>query len=454
MKALGVALVVAVAGASDGGSSAALAQKLAADIQAHQPEAPVGLYLRGESAELGRAVQTLLAAELSARGLAPVAVDAPTAEAAEAAARAAGARSLVRLTLGLDHGLLTARGDLLGTRVNFWSGAVASRPAAPAAALVAAVDADAQALSLASKTVELAPLVVAPPAGPLKLQGATFAKLPAAPAALAAGDLDGDGKAEVAVLTDDEVLLYSSEGKLLARHEHRALPNSEHPCREPFGALALAPSPSRLLYTSARRNRGEVLAYDKATGLKPVGILDDAPLGFSAEGALSGHLAFGTNTFTPEVTAGSKGPFTLSAAFTTASVRAGAFLFVFPDGAASVGRGSPAEKLRALGAGAGSALADLTADGQLSLATSSPRYQIDPDELRVFPLAALKAAYARGSPVDLGTVTPAWQGLALRGRILFIAAADLDGDKADELILGVWLADGGGELQVFRRALP
>jgi hypothetical protein len=446
-------LSMALAGADGGQAATALAQRLAADVLAQSPEGPVALDVRGESPELARAVEALLAAELSTRGLAPLSIDAASADLAETAARGAHARCLVRLTVGLDHGLLTARGDLIGTRVNFWSGAVPTRPASPAAALVAAVDADPQALALAAKTVEPPPLVAPPPAGPLKLQGATFAKLPAAPAALAAGDLDGDGKAEVAVLTDDEVLLYSPEGKLLARHEHRSLPNSESPCREPFGALAFQPSPPRLLYFSAKRTRGEALIYDKTAQLKPVGTLDDAPLGFTADGLVSGHLTPGTNTFAPEVTAGSKGPVTLPSPFTSCSVRAGAFVVVFPDGAASLGRGLT-EKARALGAGAGSAVADLSADGQLSVATSSPRYQADPDELRVFALSAIEAASSKGAPVDLANLTPTWQGPSLRGRILFITAADLDADKADELIVGVWLADGGGELQLFRRAPP
>ncbi|MHB8878281.1 MAG: VCBS repeat-containing protein, partial [Myxococcaceae bacterium] len=409
----------------------------------------------GASAELARAVGTLLTSELSARGFAAFPVAAPSPEAAESAARAAGARCLLRLTIGLDHGLLTARGDLLGTRENFWSGATPTRPALPAAVVVTSVDADAHALALAAATLVSPPPVATVPAatGPLKLIGGTFARLPALPAALAAGDLDGDGKHEVAVLTDDEVLLFSPEGRLLARHEHKNLPTAEAPCREPFGALAFQASPPRLLYLSARRGRGESLSYDRG-GLRAVGTFDEVPLGFSGEVALTGRMNAGTNTFAPEVSLGGRSPVTFGAPFTTASVRAGAFLFVFPDGQLSISRGGPGEKLRALGAGAGSALADLSGDGQPSLVSSSPRYQVDPDELRVTPLSSVELAASRGGPVDLANVTPAWQGLALRGRVLAIAAADLDGDGADELVLGVWLLDGGGELQVFRRATP
>jgi hypothetical protein len=39
-----------------------------------------------------------------------------------------------------------------------------------------------------------------------------------------------------------------------------------------------------------------------------------------------------------------------------------------------------------------------------------------------------------------------------RGRALQIAAADLNGDRAQELVVALWLPDGTAELQVFGRA--
>src|SRR2546428_241954 len=82
--------------------------------------------------------------------------------------------------------------------------------------------ADAHALALASASVLVTPNVTpnTPEQKPFKLMGPiTWAKLPALPAAIAAGDLDGDGKKELAVLTDDEVLLFSADGKLFSRRD-------------------------------------------------------------------------------------------------------------------------------------------------------------------------------------------------------------------------------------------
>ena len=96
-------------------SRAAINLQVAAYKMGAGQEAPLGLFVRGESNELSRAFASVLAAELGRRQLAVVVIDAPNAQAAEAEARAAGSRSLARLTLVLDSGLLHARGDLLGT---------------------------------------------------------------------------------------------------------------------------------------------------------------------------------------------------------------------------------------------------------------------------------------------------------------------------------------------------
>ncbi|HLL55605.1 MAG TPA: VCBS repeat-containing protein, partial [Myxococcaceae bacterium] len=128
-----------------------LARQTADALAERAPEPPLALYVRADAAELERGFTSLLASELAARKLAPVALRVPTPEAAEPAAREQGARSLARLTLALEHGLLQARGDLTGTWVNFWAGQVPTRPAQPAAALAQSTEADAHALALAAR---------------------------------------------------------------------------------------------------------------------------------------------------------------------------------------------------------------------------------------------------------------------------------------------------------------
>ena len=66
----------------------------------------------------------------------------------------------------------------------------------------------------------------------------------------------------------------------------------------------------------------------------------------------------------------------------------------------------------------------------------------------MLPLAQLQALQARGgSTVE---ATALWQGATPRGRAIVALGADLDGDKAEEIVVGVWLPDGTGELLVVR----
>lgn len=412
-----------------------VAQVLADQIVAGGTEGPIAVYVRSDSAPLAGAFSTVLCGSLARHSLGPVALEGP--DGSEAAARKAGARALARIRVELEHGRLVARGDLFGLWRNFWSGATATRPPVPAAALAAALDADAPAIALAAPSS--AP---APGAGALELIGAAFATLPAPSAALATGDLDGDGKAEVAALTDEELILFSPQGQVLGRWPHRHLPPSPSPCREPFGAVALLQNPPRVAFTSARRAAGEALAFDRRGGLRSLGTFEGAILGRSGDAEVRGMLQPGLNSFAPELVFGPKQTVRAPAAFTTASFFGGPerawSLWVYPDGRATLMEGGE-ERAALTGLGAGSALADLDGDGRPELVTSSAQHLADPDELRVRSIGAAES-------------TALWKGSALRGSVLQIAPADLDGDQAPELVLGVWLPGGGAELQVFRRA--
>lgn len=421
-----------------------LIQLVAEDVRALKPEPPIALHLSGTSAELQRAAGTLLAARLSFNQMAPLVLDAPSPEAAESLARERGARSLVRLTISVQNGELTARGDLLGTWVNFWSGRIPSRPSTPAAALVRAVEADAGALALAA----LSPMMASSPSmtvttGPrqVRLMGAMLVRLEQVPAALATGDLDGDGKDEVAVLTERAVSVFAADGRVLARRELDGLPLSPAPPREPFGVMAVIPQPARLAVWSARYAHGEVLVFDAAKGsLRPIGPLDTAPLGAVERGTFTS----GQTTFTPEVRLGEGRILAVPAPFTSASIVPPRMLFVHLDGSASLYARPTAPPVRIPGLGAGSALGDLDGDGTPELITTSPQLFPAPDVVRVYPLSG-------DDPTTHGVL---WQSILPAGRALQVVTADLDHDNHREVLVGLWHSDGTGEVFLMRQGAP
>ncbi|HZI10468.1 MAG TPA: VCBS repeat-containing protein [Myxococcus sp.] len=418
-----------------------LADSLAGTVRELSPEAPVAVHLSGGSAELRRAAGTELAARLAEAGLAPVVVDAPTADAAEAEARAQGARTLVRLTLQVEAGELRAHGDVLGTWVNFWSGRTPTRPPRPAGALAESVEADATVLALAAMGVPATPAGTGTPARGVRLLGAVMARLERPLAALAAGDLDGDGRDEVAALTEHEVAVFSGDGRLLARYGLEALPPASATTREPFGALAVLPGPPRLAAWSTRHAHGELYALDKARGaLRPLGTLDGAPLGPVERGA----FVPGQTAFAPELRLVDGRALTVPAPFTTVSLAPPRLLFVHPDGSASLYPRTGAAPARLSGLGAGSALGDLDGDGVPELLTTSPQLSPSPDVLRVHA----------STGDDPTSREPFWQGALPAGRALYVVTADLDGDKRREVVVGLWKPDGTGELFLLRQGAP
>ena len=417
-------------------SIARLARTVAEQAARAAPEAPVAIHVEAPTAPLARAFASLLATELSARKLSPVVLEAQSPSAAERAAREKDLRSLVRVTLSAENTRLVARGDVLHTWVNFWAGAAPTRTG-PAAAIAATVDADLQALTLSAVTPSTLPA-----SAPFKVAIGVLAKLPAVPAAIAIADLDGDKRAEIAVLTDDEVVVLSPDGRTLARYDLRLLPPAARPTREAFGALAA--QAGRLAYLSGRRAHGETLTF-AAGALKSAGATDELALD-----GVNVRLALGLNALAPEASWFGK-PLTLPSLLTTTSTRAGVSLFLFANGTGSVTRGLPPTSVF-FAAPSAAVLADLDGDGAPELLASSARYFPEGDELRVVAVSAAEAVAARAGA--LTEATAVWTGSTPRGRVLTCAAGDLDGDGAEEVVLGSWLSDGTGELLVARKVAP
>jgi hypothetical protein len=391
------------------------------------------VYVEGAPAPLPRALASLLAARLAEAKLDALAIDAPNPSLAERSAREAGVVSLLRLTVSLEGTHLLVRGDALGTRRNFWSGELPVRTG-PAAAIALAFDADAEVQTLAGTNAASAAPV------PLELRVSSIVKGPGVPAALAVGDLDGDKKGELVVLAQDRLLVFSSEGRLLAKAELVA-PLSSRPAREPFGLVSL--STGRVLVWSGRRERPEAFSYAHGA-LRSMGVVDAFLLD-----ALALRLEPSFNRAAADVLWASKAV-TLPLPPQSVSAVGPLTLFTFADGSGALARGL-APTSRVLGVGSGSVLADLDGDGTPEVLVTSARSFGDADELRVFSLAAFEALQGRGGLVAEGS---ALLQLGLKGRAVVAAAGDLDGDGADEVVLGLWGADGTGELVLLKRVTP
>jgi hypothetical protein len=438
---------------------ARLATAVAAQVSNASPEPPLAVQVAAHSKDLARNFATLLISELALRKLGPIAVEAPDAVAAEMSARRSGARSLVRLSVALSDGAVQARGDLLSTWVNFWSGQSSTRSARPTAVILASVDADAQALALAAAAAERLP------AGGLKFEAAKFADLPLWTAAVAAGDLDGDGRDEIVALTDDEIFAFSPEGRLLARRDHRILGDSPTPCREPFGAISI--QSQRIAYFSAARRRGELLALDGAKGeFRRLGFLDDVPIAVQGQTQLWGSFVAGRSAFAADLWTGSGNRWSVARPFWALSLFAAPSgtrsLIAFADGTASLASGEgipPGRPFRNVAAAM--ALIDIDGDGEPEIVTTSPQYRAQPDELLVLepPLNPGAAAPLASAPGDAGTpdvrvLGERWRGPVRGGWAVQVSGARLGAGRAPQIVVGVWMPDGSGQLQVFRAVSP
>jgi hypothetical protein len=401
------------------------------------PESPVAVWIEAPTPALARAFASVLSGQLVSKRYSAVVLEAPNAGTAERTAREKDLRTLIRVSLSAENTRLVARGDVLHTWVNFWAGSAPTRPG-PGAALAATVDADAQAMTLASA----ANPAVTPSTAPLKLTLGLLARLPSPPAAIGIGDLDGDKRPEIAVLTDDELLVFSVDGRLVARADLRLLPASARPTREPFGAISI--QSGTISWISGKRAHGETVTV-AAGATRVTGAIDELALdGVTVRGVP------GLNAFAAEVGWFGK-PLALPAPLTATTTRAGVTLFIFANGTGALTRGAPPSAIFSQAPSA-ALLADLDGDGTAELVSTSPRFFPEQDEVRVLAVAAVEAIAAHAG--SLGEAAPIWSGPTPRGRVLTAAAADLDGDGAEEVVLGSWLADGTGELLIARRSAP
>jgi hypothetical protein len=400
-----------------------LVDSLFRQVLAAHPEPPVALSVSGPSPALAEAAGTLLASRLARAQLAPVVVT----SAPDAAGRAAaeGARSAVRIRLWLD-GELRAAGDVHSLWTNFWAGRTPVRAPEPAAALAASAPADPSVRLLAAATARS---VLVADAEPLVRLGDRLA-------ALAAGDLDGDGKPEVVGLTASGIQVWGADGRTLATLSLGTLPAAAVPTREPFGTLCIVNG--RIEVAPARAAASEVLRLE-AGSLVPVARLPGPTLGCGPE-AQGASFVSGLARLQPAGVTSNGGSSTglppLPGAtgrelFWGADARAGHRLLLRPDGTALwMLPGGQVRMLSDVGAGA----ALVPWDGGMRVAASSAAAAPERDRLRIVDTDGERAR------------------IEVPGRILQVTLAAFDLEASPALLLGIWTPDGGSEIRVVRRS--
>ena len=384
-----------------------LADQLRADVVAARPEAPVAVAVQAPSPALAEAAAALLAARLGESGLPALVVAAG--EDAPVRARGAGARSLASLRLHVG-GELTAVGELRSVWRNFWAGRTPIE-SGPARVLSASVPVD--------RATEL--LARGSGAGPaLTLDPAPLARFPARTAALATGDLDGDGRPEVAVLVGNEVVVLSAAGEPLARAGLGDLPPAAAAAREPFGTLCIAEG--RIAVAWARAGAAVVLQLQGGQLVRAAGAAGPT-LGCGESAEPAGFLPGAARLVL------TRGP--EREALWGGDARGGQRLLLLPDGTARWSLpGGTVRVLRDVGAGA----ALVSWGGEMRVAASSAAAAPAEDRLRL---------------LGTGAEEP---GVTVPGRILQVRPAPPGPGGVPALLLGVWMPDGGSELRVVRGA--
>ena len=229
-----------------------LAEEIRLQLSRTQPEAPVAVLVEGSPPLLARSLATLTAAKLAASKWAPMVLEAGGDSEGRAAER--GARTLLRVTVALENQKLVARGDAFSVWANFWSGHSPSR-APKAAMIVATLEADAEALTIAGAALPAATALTS-----LDIKASVLARLDGPPSAVTSGDIDGDGRPEVVVMVHEDVLVLSAEGRVMAKYDLSLAPRASLPTRDAFGVVAVLSS-TRVVAWSGKRARPEVLSW-------------------------------------------------------------------------------------------------------------------------------------------------------------------------------------------------
>ncbi len=435
-----VALVAALA-ASASPSTLERAAQATADrfgvlLKAKASETTVGVVVSSpQGPELSRAAQTTLVAKLAQTGLKAVLPLATRPDVAEAEARARGLDFLVRATVRVDGPELVLGGDAVPTWVNFFAGQDPIR-AEGGGAFAVRTPADAEALALARLPLGKPPL---PHQGATRFALRSLARLSERVVAVAIGDLDGDGTAEIALQLPMAVVVLRADGQPRARREQAGLPRSPRPPREPAGAIAVASGVgeprARLSSYSFALARGEVLELEGAE-LRPMEGLTAPALASGAAGLLTGAALAGKNLFAAEVKlsagAGATLPFSPLAVAANSRDFGPAFLAVAGDGAAAL----LSPELKNLGIplpplGACAALGDFDGDGAAELLTSA--LVRSEDRARIWRPGGRPGA-------------PLFESEPIAGAFEAGASGDLDGDGRDEAVLAAWNIDGSSTI--------
>jgi hypothetical protein len=409
-----------------------LASHVAQTVIEHSFEGPIGVYVDQGAEPLQRAAASMVMAALARERLAPVPIIAATAAEAETLARASGLQSVMRLTVSAVDGQCIARGDIISTWVNFWSGIGATR-SAPATPVAFVTEPDAEVLTLAGQrpgaTKELS--------RPFQIKSASLARLTHRPGAIAVADVDLDRRSEIMVLVDDAVLTWSSDGQLRNRTE-LSVPLAHRPTREPFGLVAF--NNGTLTVWSSRRSHPEGFVWQKDSW-KSVGPLESISAGSATVLPVVGGAGFqpdmvwnGKHVVWPEVVQHVRPLPNL--AFT-----------VGETGKAAVSRGESIFGAVG-GVGSGSTVADFDGDGECEVLLTSRRTVGNADEMSILSLDAFVAAQTRH---ENHHQVPTLASQTIEGRAVIAAAGDLDGDGREEVVLGLWLENSSGELLVVRR---
>lgn len=428
-------LLAAAAPALDAGQVPALNQLAAAVLaqaQSGPVEGPVGVFIASDAPALDRAFGTVLIARISEANLAGVPIPASDFSGAEASARKLGTRSLLRLQLSVRDGRLSAAGDLISTWVNIWSGRVPTRSPRPAAVLQGSVPLDAEVLAfLAPKPSS----PTSPPSPHFKAERVTTLAGPIA--ALAVGDIAGDGTTAVLALTENALIAMDLGGRLLGQMPAPEAPSPSPRLREPFGSLVILKQPARVACAWMNVARPVVLVFEAPTGtFRELESLGGGPVAYWNGQLLTAPLLPGHNAFGSTLSA--RGEILLD---TRHSIQGGSTLSVpsdewmllaFSDGSAAVYRRSlrpgPAFQLGDLGAG--TTLLSVFGGAVPQVATTSAAYHPSVEELRIWSLDQKALA----TTVALGP-----------GKAWYLARVPRQSEM-DQMLVGVLRPDGTTEL--------